>query len=124
MTGRFEEAPASAPAAVGTQAWEVTVDRQRSAVADHVEFYALAAEAVSTLHALENLTRVLSRQVDGYGHGRRLRDDSGSVDPAVRLAQAVADLDAMESRLRHAAQAANQFWSGIGHIAVDEEDRS
>lgn len=119
MTARFGKGPASVPAAVGSQAWEVTVDRQLGAVPDHAEFYALAGEMVATLHALENLARVLRQQVAGYGKGRVLYDDTHRVDPVQRLQRASAELGNAANGLRGAADAVNQFWSEIGHVGVE-----
>jgi hypothetical protein len=107
-------------AEAGTHAWREAAGAQRSAVADHGEFYALAAELVATLRALESLADVLAGQVARYGQGRVLRDDEGA-QPAARLASAVADLARVRELLAGAERAANRFWSGIGHVAVEEQ---
>ena len=116
-----EQAPAVLRAGGGTDAWEKAARLQQGAVPDHGEFYALAAEVVSTLAALEDLTRVLGPQVAGYvasqrTAGRAVYDDSRTLDPAVRLAEAVAALDGTRLALGAAYQSTNAFWSAIGHI--------
>ena len=64
---------AAARAQTGTSAWEDAVRLQRWATSDHADFYALACETVATLHALEDLARVLRRQVAGYAVAQRAR---------------------------------------------------
>jgi hypothetical protein len=95
------------------------VHEQLSAEPDHSDFYALAGELVDTLRSVESLVGVLSRQVAGYGEGRVLRDDAGG-DPAERLAAAVAELDSVRVLVSGAERATNQFWSEIGHVAVED----
>lgn len=114
--------PALVQAEVGTDGWTDAVRHQRWAVPDHADFYALAAEFTSTLHAFEDLTALLAAQVAAYGEGRRLYDDTHEVDPAVRVADAVAQLDQARAGLRAAAVAANEFWSAIGHVGVEDPD--
>ena len=82
-------------------------------------FYAFASEIVATLNALDNLTVVLAAQVGAYGEGRTLYDDTRTVDPAARLAEAVQCLSYARAALGPAAVAANGFWSTIGHIGVE-----
>lgn len=106
-------------AEAGTAGWEDAARLQLAATPDHADFYALTGEMVQTLHSLENLARVLQRQVAGYAHGRKVYDDTLQRDPRHRLAQAVTDLDILADRLRSAERAANAFWSGIGHIGVE-----
>ncbi len=110
---------ATSRAAEGTDGWEQAARHQRHAAADHADFYALAGEIVTTLHALEDLTGVLSRQVAGYAEGRPVYDDTRTVDPAARLAEATALLRDTSTGLRAAALAANRFWSAIGHIGTE-----
>ncbi|MDQ2709935.1 MAG: hypothetical protein M3Z25_20940 [Actinomycetota bacterium] len=111
---------ASELAEAGARAWREAACAQRSALADHGEFYGLAGELVATLRALESLADVLVRQVATYGQGRALRDDEDA-QPAARLASAVADLTRVRELLSGAERAANRFWSEIGHVAVEEE---
>lgn len=111
--------PAIAAAEAGSQAWRAVVHAQLAETLDHTDFYGLACEVVDALRSLDALAGVLGRQVAGYGHGRRLRDDDGAA-PAERLLVAVARLAEMEQLLAQAERAANQFWSEIGHIAVEE----
>jgi hypothetical protein len=106
-------------AEAGAQAWADAARLQLAAVADHGEFYGLAAALVPTLYALEDLTVVLRRQCAGYGLGRALYDDSGEVDPAVRLAEAAAHLARVRDALADAHRYTNAFWSAIGHIGVE-----
>jgi hypothetical protein len=103
----------------GAAAWEDAVRLQRWAAPDHAEFYALAGEVVRTLWALDDLARVLGRQVSGYGRGRAVYDDTHEVDPQARLTDAVAELAQLSNALVVAERAANRFWSAIGHIGVE-----
>jgi hypothetical protein len=102
--------------------WRLAVLGQQEAAAGQAEFYAVAGELVATLRALEALTSVLARQVAGYGRGRILRDDEG-LAPGVRLADAVVLLGYSGKSLAQAQAAANEFWSAIGHIAVEDRAR-
>jgi hypothetical protein len=111
--------PALDRAAEGTDGWERAVRRQHHATPDHADFYALASEIVTTLHALDDLTEVLAGQVAGYAQGRPVYDDTRTVDPAARLADAAALLRDTRTALRAAALAANRFWSAIGHIGTE-----
>jgi hypothetical protein len=104
--------------ASAAEAWEDAVRLQRWASPDHADFYVLAGEVVRTVYALEDLTRVLGRQVAGYGRGRAVFDDSWQVEPAVRLADAVGELSRLGAALGMAERAGNAFWSAIGHIRV------
>jgi hypothetical protein len=115
---------AAGRAETGTGAWEDAVRLQRWATSDHADFSALACETVATLYALEDLAGVLRRQVAAYAaaqqaRGRQVYDDTRQIDPRRRLADAATDLDLLADRLRSAELAANAFWSGIGHIGVD-----
>jgi hypothetical protein len=116
-----ERRPLSAAvrAEVGAEAWEDAVRLQRWAHPDHTEFYALAGEVVRTLYALDDLARVLGRQVAGYAQGRSVYDDTREVDPQARLTDAVAELAQLSNALVVGERAANRFWSAIGHIGVD-----
>lgn len=101
-------------------AWAETVEHQQQAQPRRADFYALAGEVVATLYALDDLTVVLVAQVGGYGHHRGVYDDTRTVDPATRLADAVQCLNGVRAGLGSAADAANAFWSAIGHIGVEE----
>lgn len=107
-------------AEAAVSAWEDAVRLQRWASPDHADFYALAGEIVSTLHALDDLAHVLRRQVRAYGQGRRVYDDTyGQVEPAVRLADAAAELGELIQYVQAAQAPANRFWSAIGHVGVE-----
>ncbi len=95
----------------GVHAWAETVEHQQDAARRHADFYALAGELVATLYALNDLTVVLAAQVGGYGQGRVLYDDTRTVDPAARLADAVQCLRDVRAALGPATAAANAFWS-------------
>lgn len=99
--------------------WQAAVAAQRVAVPDHADFYALAAEIVPTLHALQDLANVLRRQVTGYADGRAVYDDSREVDPVLRLAEAAGQLALLRDRLAAAQEHANGFWSAISHIGIE-----
>lgn len=102
--------------------WEDAVRLQRWATPDHADFYALAGEIVSTLHALDDLAHVLRHQVAAYGQGRRVYDDTyGQVEPEVRLADAAAELGELIQYAQAAQAPANRFWSAIGHIGVETD---
>ena len=118
-TGDIEQDTAVGRAEAGASGWEDTVRLQRWAAPDHADFYALAGEIVATLHALEALARVMSRQVAGYANGRAVYDDTRQVDPTHRLIEAAADMDTLAEHLRSAERSANAFWSGIGHVGVE-----
>lgn len=120
-----EQAPAVLRAVEGADAWDTVARLQQRAVADHGEFCALTAEVVTTLAALENLVGVLGPQVAGYAAsqravGRVVYDDSRTVDPAVRLVEAGAQLDGARLALGTAYRSANAFWSAIGHIGSEQ----
>ena len=106
-------------AEAASTAWAETVEHQQDAARRHADFYALAGEMVATLYALDDLTVVLAAQVGSYGQGRILYDDSRTVDPAARLADAVHCLRDVRAALGPATAAANAFWSAIGHIGVE-----
>jgi len=122
------ENPAAQRAEAGTTGWENAVRLQLRATPDHADFYALAGELVCTLRALDDLTRVLRRQVAGYAQGQRdrgraLYDDTREVDPVGRLQVASVQLEEFGSATVTAAEWANQFWSTIGHIGVEDVAR-
>jgi hypothetical protein len=111
-------------AETGTSGWEDAVRLQRWAAPDHADFYVLGGEIVSTLYALEDLARVLARQVDGYADTQAQRrrvvyDDTRKKDPRRRLVEAVAELDVLVDHLWRAERAANAFWSQIGHVGTE-----
>ena len=103
----------------GTAGWEDAARLQRWAAPDHADFYALAAEIVATLHALDDLSHVVRRQVTGYGQGPQLYDDTHEIDPASRLTEAAVELGRLTEYLQAAQKPANRFWSAIGHIGVE-----
>jgi hypothetical protein len=115
------------PAAVihaetGADRWRAAALEQRAAPLHHADFYALAAEVVQTVRALEALARLLAEQVVGYDTSHRLYDDTGRVDPAERLAAASVSLGSLAGLLAEAERQANAFWSHIGHIgSIDAE---
>lgn len=115
----MDDRPAAVAAAeTGADGWTEVARHQRWADADHADFYSIAGDALATIHALEDLTEILAGQVAAYGEGRAVYDDSHVVDPAVRLADAVAQLRAAHAALRQASQAVNEFWSAMGHVGV------
>src|SRR4051794_6771878 len=92
-TGDIDTTEAVTRAEAGVSGWEDAVRLQRWATPDHADFYALAGEIVATLHALDDLARVLRRQVAGYADGRAVYDDTRQRDPRQRLAEVATDLD-------------------------------
>jgi hypothetical protein len=116
----YDDRPAAVRRAEqGQQGWQTAVEAQRAAVPRHSDFYELAALLAPTLYSLEDLANVLARQVAGYGAGRALFDDSGTVDPHVRLAQAAEELRGVRDALADAYARTQGFWSHIGHIGVE-----
>lgn len=114
-----DDRPAAVVAAeTGADAWTEVARRQRWADSDHADFYSMAGDALATVNALEDLTEILAGQVATYGRGRAVYDDSYTVDPAARLADAAAQLRAAHTGLCQASRAVNAFWSAIGHIGV------
>lgn len=113
-----DERAAVVLAEAAAQGWRAVVHAQQAAVPDHGDFYELAGHVVTTLRALEALSRALAGQVTGYGQGRVLRDDQGW-DPVLRLAEAADHLGATREFLAAAERAANQFWSSVSHVAVE-----
>ena len=119
------EGAAAQRAESGTAGWEDAARLQRWTTPDHADFYALAGEMVATLHALDDLARMLRGQVAGYAqaqrdHGQTVYDDTREVDPTERLQVAVIQLEEMGSAVVTAADWANHFWSTIGHIGVED----
>src|SRR3954471_14671884 len=119
------ENPAAQRAEAGATAWRDAARLQLSAAPDHADFYALAGEMVATLHALDDLGRVLRGQVAGYVQAQRLRnrtvyDDTRTVDPAERLEVAVVQLDEVTSATVTATNWVTLSWSAIGHIGVED----
>jgi hypothetical protein len=121
MSSNEQTPPAVSRAEVGEQAWAEVARLQRGAVAGHADFYALAAALVPTLYALEDLAQVLRAQVTRYGHGCGVYDDTRTVDPRVRLAQAAEHLARTRDALRAAQHHGNAFWSAISHIGVEAQ---
>ena len=79
---------ASEHADLGATSWVQAVRAQLDAAPDHADFYALAGEMAATLSALQDGANVLRRQVARYGEGRDVYDDTRTVDPHARLAEA------------------------------------
>ncbi|WP_246633824.1 hypothetical protein [Pseudonocardia nigra] len=108
----------------GAAAWRGVVHAQQAATPDHGEFYELAGFMVETLRALEALAGVLSRQATGYADGlsvgRVVYDDTRAVDPRIRLETARMELSSLVQSAAWADGYANQFWSAIGHIGVED----
>lgn len=108
---------AAARAERGTDAWREVVDGLRGSN-DHSVFYALGAELDATLRALETVTQTLTIQVTRYARTLHLYDDSGSVDPHQRIAEAVDSLKQLAAALGEAKRHAGTYWGSIGHIGV------
>jgi hypothetical protein len=124
-----DERPAAVrQAEAGALAWRAVMHAQHSATPDHADFYSLAGDLSDTLDVVATLTRVLARQVRDYpaglGEGRVVYDDSRGgphpVDPARRLAHAELELEALSVAVETAGRRANDFWSAIGHIGVED----
>ncbi len=112
---------AVARADVGCEAWRDAARMQVWATPRHADFYDYAGHLSRTLRAMDDLAVVLARQVEAYPTGRRVFDDSRSVDPIVRLGMALECLHRLRSALLTADRETNSFWSAIGHIGVDPD---
>ena len=119
MTTRDERSPAVRSADAAATAWAEAVRHQQAAPASHADFYALAAELVATLYALDDLAVLVAGQVGRYGQGRTLYDDTRTVDPADRLIEAVDALRKVHTGLGVVTPAVHEFWNAIGHIGVE-----
>lgn len=111
--------PAVRAAETAANAWREAAVHEVNASLRHADFYGLAAELVTTLYSLDDLTVTLAAQVGRYGDGRRLFDDTRTVNPGDRLAEAVEQLRATRTSLVSASRSANEFWSALGHIGVE-----
>jgi hypothetical protein len=112
----------------GAGAWTAATAAQRTARPDHAGFYGLAAELVTTLRQLDGLCDILTQQIAGYGRtvserGYALRDDEPGHDPGERIAVASSWAAKTRTHLAAAERAANQMWSEVGHIAVEDVAR-
>jgi hypothetical protein len=115
-----DRAPAIQHAEAGAEAWVAVVRHQLAAPADHSDFYALGGDMVATLRALQDLARLLDRQVQPYGEHRPVYDDSGEVDPHQRLTAAAVELEAVADALGAVIWSADRYWNAISHIGVDD----
>ena len=112
---------AVARAEVGCEAWRDAVRMQVWATPRHADFYVFAGYVSRTLRAMDDLTVILARQVEAYPTGRRVFDDTRTVDPIVRLGMALEYLAGLRTALVTADREANAFWSEISHIGVDPD---
>jgi len=106
-------------AEIGEESWREVAGAQLTARPNHSDFYDLASCISPTLYSLMDLANVLAHQVSTYGDGRPVYDDTRTVDPAVRLAEAAEHLRAMRDALAVARDHAEGFWSEIAHIGVE-----
>lgn len=101
-----------------TDGLRAVVRKQQQGDPSHEGFYTWGW-ALSELTAnLQDVARLLGRQVSAYGSTRVLRDDEGS-DPYRRLTEARRHLDAVVAGLGAANDAARLYHSAVGHIAVE-----
>ena len=110
---------ASEHADLGATSWVQAVRAQLDAAPDHADFYALAGEMAATLSALQDGANVLRRQVARYGEGRDVYDDTRTVDPHARLAEAAELLALLRDDLTPALRRTHAFWASISHIGVE-----
>lgn len=115
-----DHAVAARHAEAGADAWRSAAGALRFGAADHSAMYAVCGETVETLHAIADLAAQLAHQVARYGDDRVLRDDQPGHDPADRLVVAFSWAVQLQQDLAYAERAANQLWSEIGHIAVED----
>lgn len=107
-------------ATAAADAWRSATLSQRAATPGHSDFYNLTGEVVDTLQALSQLFAVLRIQIAGYADGRIVCDDEPGHDLAERLIMACGLTGLLQRDLDVAEQAAQRFWSEIGHIAVED----
>lgn len=120
---------AAGRAEAGTAAWETALGLRRRVRRPDVgfgEFYALLAELVATLAALEDLAEVLAEQlgdVAGRAAAAGVFDDSESTWRAVSVPQrfrdVVAGLDTAHRGMAGASVGASRAWAALGHLGVD-----
>ena len=105
----------------GAEAWHDAGRLQLWSTPRHADFYSLAFSLDSTVDAIDNIAGVLARQVASYSTGRRVLDDSGTVDPLVRLDTAAGHLQEFRRALITAKREINDYWSEISHVGVDPD---
>lgn len=110
--------PAVQHAPTGAEAWTAAVRHQLRATPDHSDFYALGGDLVATLRALHELAQMLDGRVQRYGEHRPVYDDTGEVDPHVRLTAAAIELEALAAALGSAIWSADRYWNAMSHIGV------
>ena len=86
--------------------------------AAHEDFYRWGWALSELTGTVEEVARMLGRQVSAYGDRRVLRDDEGG-DPYARLAAARAHLDEAGAALSAANMSVRAYHSAVGHIAVE-----
>lgn len=106
-------------AEIGGDAWRSVGHVQRSTTSDHSDWYAITGEMAETLRCIAAVASVLGRQVRTYREGRVLRDDAG-MDPTERADRAWSLASRLRADIDRAERTANEFWSEISHIAVED----
>ncbi|MER6830847.1 hypothetical protein ABT352_32975 [Streptosporangium sp. NPDC000563] len=104
----FEAGCAAIREAAGQRAQDVTQD----------DVYRAGWLLTDAARSLIQLAGDLRTKVGAYPGRYVLRDDEGT-DPAVRITQAVTELDALTRAFAAAEQHAAAFHSAFSHIAVD-----
>lgn len=91
-------------AKAGTEAWRAAARQQLPAQLDHADLYDLGDELAFTLSALQIVMCDLAARAGVYANdipaGHRLFDDTRTVDPRARLAEAAAALRSAVHPLR------------------------
>lgn len=101
------------------RAWQTAAAAQREATPAHSDFFDLAGLIAPALSSLMDLINVLIEQVGDYDRGRAVYDDTRTLDPVVRLAEAVSELRSLRGSLAGAYAGTQGFWSQIAHIGVE-----
>lgn len=83
----------------------------------HWDLFQWCAVLVKVLDQIDEATRVLTPQVEQYGHPRILRDGEGW-DPQYRLDTAGDELERLREALAPAREAALRYQINIGHVGV------
>lgn len=111
-------------AEMGATAWREVLRAQQGALRDHSDFYALAGSLADTLTAARSLAGLLARQIETYGEGlapgRRVYDDTSTVDPHERLVTASVEAEGIAEALDTAEWSAQRFWSAVSYIGVED----
>ncbi len=98
------------------------VAREVRATAPELEvddLYTLGRTLDELTSTLAHISDRCANHVGNYPHGRIMRDDTRTHDPAARCAEAADHLHEAGRRLNDANHAARQYHAAIGHVGVE-----